>query len=153
MRQTQQILVGGNEYEAWKVDGNITDADVGKPVKISATDLMTLCSDGDQIDGWIDSVGNASAATADGKALCAILVEGRIKVILSGAADNIGQMVEAAANTAAGSANAGDFALVSKHVPDTTSAATLLASTFPKNWRIISGALTDGATVLLESCF
>lgn len=147
-RQTQRINVGSSVRETWKVDGAVTDNDIGKPVKLSATDLMVICSDGNMIEGWIDSI---EPASADGKRVCTILRNGRIKAILSGAADAIGQEVEAAANTAAGTANAGNYALVSKHIPDVTTTTTLRDTTFIFKWRIISGALTDGATVLLEA--
>jgi hypothetical protein len=145
-RSTQKPLVGGNNYETWKINGAITDVDVGKPVKIASTDLLSLCADGDPIYGWIATV--EAGGTSDGKVVVTVQVDGRVYAILSGAA-TFGDIVEAAANTAAGSANAGSYALVSTHTYDTTTAITLAASLVEKKWKIISGAVTDGATVLL----
>lgn len=135
---TQKVNTIENLYQTWKVDGAITDNDIGKPVTLSATDLMALSGDGDLIDGWIVALG---IGTADGKVVCTILRKGRIKAILSGSS-TFGGHVESAANEAAGTANAGDYALVSTNTP---------AATDNTKWRIISGAVTSGATVLLES--
>ena len=151
-RSTQKPRVGGNNYETWKITGAVTDNDIGKPVKIASTDLLVLCSDGDPIYGWIATVDSGPVGqgdTADGKVVVTIQTDGRIYAILSGAS-TFGAIIEAAANTAAGTANAGNFALVSTHAYDDTSATTLMNSLVEKQWKIISGAVTDGATVLLE---
>lgn len=137
-RQTQKPLVGGQDFQTWKITGAITDNDVGKPVKIASTDLLELCADGDQIHGFIATV--EPGGTADGKVVVIINVSGRQYAILSGSS-TFGGMVEAAANTAAGTAKAGNYGLVSTH--------TVVTATV-KMWKIISGAVTDGATVLLE---
>lgn len=137
-RQTQTINVGGQCRETWKITGAITDVDVGKPVKIASTDLLVLCSDGDQIYGFIDTV--EAGGTSDGKVVVTIVSAGRMYAILSGGS-TFGGMVEAAANEVAGTAKAGTYGLVSTH--------TVVTAT-EKMWKIISGAVTDGATVLLE---
>jgi hypothetical protein len=131
------VNVGENTYKTYKAAAAVTDSDIGKPVKISATDEVALCADGDQIYGFISSV---EPATADGKKVVGVLVDGRAWVILSGASA-VGTIVEAAANTAAGTAKAGAFGLVSTH---TKVAATV------KCWLVISGTGADGATVLIE---
>ena len=134
---TASVNVGENKYQTFKAAAAITDADIGKPVKITATDEVALCADGDQIYGFIAAV---ELATADGKKIVTVLVEGRAWVILSGASA-VGTIVEAAANTAAGVAKAGAFGLVSTHTKVT---ATV------KCWLVISGTGLDGATVLIE---
>lgn len=137
-RHTQKPLVGGQDYKTWKITGAITDVDVGKPVKIASTDLLELCDDGDQIYGFIATV--EAGGTSDGKVVVTINTSGRQYAILSGSS-TFGGMVEAAANTVAGTAKAGAYGLVSTH--------TIVTAT-QKMWKIISGAVTDGATVLLE---
>jgi hypothetical protein len=136
-RFTAQVNVGENVYQTWKIPAACTDADVGKPVKLAATDRLALCVDGDQILGFISSV---EGATADGYKIATILVSGRVFVKLSGASA-IGTLVEAHDQQAAGTANTGNLGLVSTH--------TLVAGT-KKQWVVISGTGDDGATVLIE---
>ena len=148
-----QPNVGENLYQTFKAPATYTDADIGKPVKISTTrDEIVLCADGNEIWGFIATV---EPALVDGKKLVTVMTRGRMFVELDGAADNIGQMVEAAANAAAGTANtagATAYGYVSKHVIDVTSTTTVSTSTFKKNWIILSGLITDEAVVLIESC-
>jgi hypothetical protein len=136
-RHTQQVNVGENVYVTWKIPAACTDADVGKPVKIGATDLLALCVDGDQIYGFIAGV---EGATADGYKLASIMVSGRVKAVLSGNSA-IGTLVEAHDQAAAGTANTGNLPIVSTH--------TLVAGTM-KMWQVISGTGLSGATVLIE---
>jgi hypothetical protein len=137
-RFTAQINVGENVYRTYKASSaSVSDNDIGKPVKISATDTVALCADGDQIYGFIAAV---NPQTADGYPVVSVLVSGRCWVILSGASA-IGTVVEAAANTAAGVAKAGSFGLVSTH--------TIVTAT-KKLWEVVSGTGADGATVLIE---
>jgi hypothetical protein len=145
-RFTLKPNVGENVYETFKAAAAITDNDIGKPVKIGATDEVALCADGDEIYGFIASV---EPQTADGKKVVGVLVSGRKFVILDGNAA-VGTLVEAAANTNAGVANAGAYGLVSVHVVDDTNVGTLKATIFAKNWKVISGTGLNGATVLIE---
>jgi len=145
-RFTCKPTVGGNVYETFKITGAITDADLDKPVKLTATDEVELAGAAEEIYGFISSI---EPQTADGKVVVGVQVSGRKYVILSGAAA-VGTLVEAAANTAAGTAKAGNYGIVQVHAPDTTTTVTLLATTFSKNWRIISGTGLDTATVLIE---
>ena len=136
---TCSVNVGENVYRTYKMAAGILDGDIGKPVTYpAATDVVALAADGEQIYGFIAAV---ESATADGLKLVSILVSGRAWVILSGASA-VGTLVEAAANTAAGTAKAGAFGLVSTH--------TLIAGTM-KQWMVISGTGADTATVLIES--
>lgn len=149
-RSTQKPLVNGaRNFPTWKIAGAITDLDVGKPVKISSTDVLTLCSDGDPIYGFIATV--EAGGTSDGYVVVTINSEPgtRQYAILSGAS-SLGAIVEAAANTAAGVAKAGNYGLVSTHTYPTDTVANLVTALVEKKWKIISGAVTDGATVLLE---
>lgn len=144
-------------YFTAKLKGNVTDADVGKPVKLSidTTDTYELCADGDGIDAFIAGI---EPATADGLHLATLngnKVGARQRVEASGAM-TVGDLVEAGAVAAAGTAETNKLALVSTHVMDSTSAATLLADTFNVNWRVISGNTTNGVittgdtTVIIE---
>jgi len=131
------INVGENVYQTYLAPAAVTDADIGKPVKLGATSEVALCADGDQIMGFIASV---EPQTVGGKKLVSVLTSGRVYVILSGASD-VGTLVEAAANTAAGVAKAGEYGLVSTH--------TVVIAT-EKQWKIIAGSGLDTATVLIE---
>lgn len=136
-RFVSQVNVGGNVNVTYKIVGAVTDADVNKPVKLSAADTVTLCSNGDQIYGFINSV---ERATADGKVVVGVQISGRRKVTLDGASA-VGTVVEAAANTAVGVALGANWGLVSTHTIVTATA---------KQWLIISGTGADEADVLIE---
>ena len=53
--------------------GNLTDADIGKPVKLAAANTYALCADGDGIDGFLVSV---DAFTQDGYAFGTVQIGG-----------------------------------------------------------------------------
>lgn len=130
-------IVGEQVNRTYTITGAITDNDIGKPVKISGTDNVALCADGDAIYGFINSV---EVGTTGGKVVVGVVVSGRVRVILSGAVA-LGALVEAAANTAAGTAKAGSWGLVSTHA----------AAAGQKNWILISGTGADGAEGVIES--
>lgn len=136
-RFVSQVNVGSNTNVTYKIVGAITDADVNKPVKLSATDTVELCADGDNIYGFINSV---EQYTADGKVVVGVQIDGRRKVTLDGAAA-VGTVVEAAANTAAGTALGANWGLVSVHTA---------AAADNKRWLVISGTGLDEADVLVE---
>lgn len=132
--------------------GHLTDADIGKPVKLLAAGRYGLCADGDGIDGWLVGVNG----TKDGYAFGSVQIGGRIYAQLDGAS-TFGYVVEAAAPAAARTAetsgygqvsSSGAYAGVQGTAVDTT--AELLPYMHRKVWRIISGAVTDDAIVLLE---
>lgn len=133
--------------------GNLNDNDIGKPLKLLAAGRYGLCSDGDQIDGWLVAV---DPETVDGYAFGTVQIGGRVYAQLSGAS-TFGYVVEAAANEARTVADASGYGQVSSSAAyagvggtavDTT--AELLPYIYRKQWRIISGAVTDDAIVLLE---
>ncbi len=96
-----QILpkVGENDRREWKIVGSVTDSDVGKPVKLSAGDgQVTLCSDGNAIYGWIDSI---ARGTDGGLVVVTLVEEGTVRATASGSVA-LGAAVEAGANEAAG---------------------------------------------------
>ncbi len=130
-------LVGMQDNVTYKIVGAITDADVGKAVKMSATDTVTLCSDGDAIYGFINSV---EVGTEAGLVVVGVCVKGRVRVTLDGTVA-IGAMVEAGAQTAAGTAKVGNWANVAAHT----------AAAGDKNWMLISGAGTDTTDGTVES--
>ena len=129
--------VGRQICSTYKIASTTTDLDIGKPVKLSATDTVALCSAGDQIYGFIVSV---EPQTADGSKVVTVCTGGRIKVLLSGAAAP-GTMVQAAANTASGVAKAGAYGVVAAH--------TVVTATV-KFWMVVSGAGTDGTVAVIE---
>lgn len=161
-RFTCSVEAGGNTRHTYKTNStSIDDSDIGKPVKMTATDVVGLCSDGDAIFGFIDAI---EPSTADGYPLVTVVTAGRVWVILDGDSA-VGTLVEAAANTAAGAAKAGDWGLVSTKAAVAADLAvdasgTLIAASVNallaeallpvKQWMVISGTGLDEATVLIE---
>lgn len=159
---TAQIIVGENDIVTYKASvGTLTDADINKPVKLSAADTVALCSAGDPIYGFINSV---ERHLADGKSLIGVQINGRKRVTLSGSAA-VGTLVEAATNTAAGTALGQNWGIVQAKTAvsaNVTTTATgtelsvainaLLAErlTAVKGWRVISGAGTTGTDAVVE---
>ncbi len=143
-----QILpkVGENDRREWKIVGAITDGDVGKPVKLSAGDgQVTLCADGDGIYGFIDSV---ERGTDGGLIVVTVVEKGTVRATASGTVA-LGDILEAGANTAAGT-NIVKWGIVSVHAPDTTTAITLAADTFAKNWVALIAA-GDGEDLVIQA--
>ena len=130
--------------------GHLTDADVGKPVKLTAAGVYALCADGDNIDGFLDSV---SEFTQDGYAFGTVQTGGRRWVTLSGNCA-VGNCVEAAAPAAARTAETSGFGAVSIHAGHALGAASTVNLALPfivsKKWRVISGAGTNGTVALVE---
>lgn len=135
--QVQTCLLGSDTVAN---GGNLVDADIGKPVKLVATDRYDLCVDGDEIAGFINSIEPASVG---GYSYGTIRKGPFIAVELSGDAA-VGTLVEAAAITAAGTALANGLPIVSVHVEDITTVTTLRDSTFKTNYRVVSGTGLDG---------
>lgn len=134
---TSQVLVGQNDNVPYKIVGAVTDLDLNKPVKLSATDTVTLCADGDNIYGFINSI---EVGTEGGLVMVGVQIDGRRMVTLDGAAA-VGTLVEAAANTAVGTALGANWGLVSVHTA---------AAADNKRWMVISGTGLDEADVLIE---
>lgn len=133
--------------------GHLTDADIGKPVKLLAAGRYGLCADGDGIDGFLVGI---NPDTKDGYAFGSVQIGGRVYAQLDGAA-TFGYVVEAAAPASARTAESSGYGQVSVcavyagvggTAVDTT--AELLPYMLRKQWRIISGAVTDDSIVLLE---
>jgi len=129
-------LVGMQTNVTYKIVGAITDNDVGKSVKMSATDKVELCADGDAIYGFINSV---EVGTEDGAVVVSVCIKGRVRVTCDSTIA-IGAMIEAGAQEAAGSVKAGNWANVATHT----------AAAGEKNWMLISGAGTDGTDGTVE---
>ena len=128
--------------------GHLTDADIGKPLKLVATDRYGLCADGDGIDGWLQ---NVSSFTQDGYAFGTVQVGGRVKAVCDGAV-TFGYLVEAAAPAAARTAETsyGKVSVSGEYAAGVDTVAELLPYTQRKKWRVISGTGGDTTTVLLE---
>lgn len=129
--------------------GHLTDADIGKPLKLSAAGTYTLCADGDNIDGWLVAI---DPETVDGYAFGTVQIGGRVYAQLDGAS-TFGYVVEAAAPATVRTAEPSGYGQVSSHAviaigsPTSAQYKTYIES---KKWRIVSGAVTDDAIVLLE---
>lgn len=129
--------------------GHLTDADVGKPVKLVATDRYGLCSDGDQIDGFLISV---EPFTQDGYAFGTVQIGGR-KWCKADGAITFGYLVEAAAPAAARTAETNNIGKVSESgvyaagIDTVAEAKPYLAA---RKWRVISGSGDDTTLVLVE---
>lgn len=112
-----------------------SDADVGKAVKLTATDRYALCADGDEIEGFVTSV---DASTSGGYSWGGVCPEGRKYVVLSGAV-SIGGYVISAAQTAVQTATAGAYTVVKAGTGNEKF-----------KWRLISGAGTNGSVGVIE---
>jgi hypothetical protein len=134
----------------------LDDHDVGKPVKFGA-DTFVLCSDGDYIDGFVNSV---EPFTVDGYSFGGVCRAGRFYGIVdTGDTLALGDIVVAGANAARGTANT-SYPIVtkasSKVYDDAGEGAkdvTLPSDNAKYHWRVIS-VLGDtggaGKTVLIE---
>lgn len=138
MGRISEVNVGMNNVLTYKGSvGTFTDDDVNKPVKLSASDTVALCADGDQIYGFIDSV---ERRTEDGKSVLGIQIDGRKWVTMSGTYA-VGDLVEAAANEAVATALTTTWGVCSTHTHATAT---------KKLWMVIYGAGTDGSAALIE---
>lgn len=129
--------------------GNLTDADIGKPVKLAAANTYALCADGDGIDGFLVSV---NADTQDGYAFGTVQIGGRKWVRCDGAI-TFGYMVEAAAPAAAKTAETLGYGKVSVsgvYAVGVDTVAELLPYMHRKQWKVISGSGADTTLVLVE---
>jgi hypothetical protein len=142
--QVQSCLLGSDIVAN---GGGLVDADIGKPVKLVATDRYDLCAVGDEIADFIQTIEPASVG---GYSFGTIRKGPFIAVELSGAAA-VGTLVEAAAITAAGTALANGLPIVSVHVEDITTVTTLRDTTFKTNYRVVSGTgLAGDLTAVVE---
>lgn len=131
--------------------GHLNDNDIGKPVKLSAANTYALCSDGDQIDGFVVGV---DPEPIDGWSFGSVQIGGRVYAQLEGGS-TFGYVVEADAPAAARTAETSGYGQVSSSAIYATLDATATGDEaipfiLAKKWRIISGAVTDDAIVLLE---
>lgn len=121
-----------------KFNGDVTDNDIGKPVKLVAADTYGLCSDGDEIEGFINGL---ETATADGKKFGSVCTGLRKRVELDGAAA-VGTYVVSAANAAAGTKNTNGLPIVKDADVGTNGQPVF-------GWRVISGTGLDGDTTAI----
>lgn len=144
-------------YFSAKLKGAITDADVGKPVRLATDvpDTYQLCADGEAIDAFIVTI---DPATADGLVFATLNNKGYVRCEADGAL-TIGGLVEAAANGAAGTANTNSLPLISAKAAIEADLAvdangTLIAASVNALlaemllpvpiWRVVSGTTADG---------
>jgi hypothetical protein len=119
--------------------GGLTDADVGKFVKLVAPDTYGLCAEGDPIEGILVSL---EPATIDGYSFGTVAKEDlRIKVQLQGAV-SFGNFVVAGAPLARGVKQGATLPKVKASATPTQPGV--------RPWRTISGGTADGAAALIE---
>lgn len=130
--------------------GHLTDNDIGKPLKLLAAGRYGLCASGDNIDGWLIAV---DPETVDGYAFGTVQVGGRVYAQLEGSS-TFGYTVQAATMAAARTAESSGYGQVASHgghaLISTDTVDEIRPMILSKKWRIISGAVTDDAIVLLE---
>ena len=156
--------VDDNTYVTAKMHVAVTDADVGKPVKLYAADTYTICSDGDDIDGFLNSV---ESHTSGGKVIATVQIAGRRCVQVDDASNiALGALVEAAAPATLNTAETNKLGKVSGKAAiaadlATDASGTLIAAsvnailadliTGRKRWRLISGTgLDEDTTAVVE---
>ncbi|MDI1362519.1 hypothetical protein [Methylotenera sp.] len=129
--------------------GYLTDADVGKAVKLGATDRYVLAVAGDEIEAFIVAV---ESATVDGYSFGSVVLAGRKSVVLEGSVA-IGGLVVVATPVAKGVASATAL-LVKAGTAASQSGTSPFAYTArtPNThlWRLISGAGTAGSVGVIE---
>ena len=128
----------------------LTDNDIGKPLKLLAAGRYGLCSDGDNIEGFLVGV---DPQPQDGYAFGSVQIGGRVYAQLEGSS-TFGYVVEAGTTAAYNTAEASGYGQVSSHagyaLTTTDTVDEIRPLILAKKWRIISGAVTDDAIVLLE---
>ncbi len=141
----------GTSGQGWK------DSEVGKAVKLAAANNYVLCTDGDEIEGFVAAI-EPNTVNA-GYSFGAVQRRGRIQAVLAAGVTNaaVGMFVVAAAQEAVGTQVNGNKPLVKPGVAAAQSGTTPFAYTerTPNThmWRIIrlvSGGDDAGGIVLIE---
>ena len=123
----------------------ITDADVGKAVKLVGAGRFAVAADGNELEGNIQSIENYTAETYT---VGTVRTGGFMEAILVGAA-NVGDYVICAAQAALGTKNDA-MAFQRPKVKATADQAAATISALKFKWRIVDGATTDGSVVTLQ---
>jgi hypothetical protein len=127
----------------------LTDADVGKFVKLAGDSQYGLCAVGNEIEGVVSSANYP--ASVDGYNLGGVAVNGRVRVTLDGLQATpgtgviaVGDYVVAGTVVARGTSLAGAYPKVCK--------ATAAATAIVHKWRVVSldGTTAVGQTALIE---
>ena len=129
--------------------GYLTDADVGKGVKLGAADRYVLAATGDEIEGFLVSV---ESATVDGFTFGSIVLAGRKNVTVEGTVA-IGGLVTFGVAIAKGVALTVPAAVkagVAASQSGTTPFAYTARTPNTHLWRLISGAGTTGTPGVIE---
>lgn len=133
------------------VDANskLTDADVGKAVKLIAADTYGLCAVNDEIEGFLVAV---DSATADGLSFGSVQISGRKSVVLDGAV-TIGALVLTGTPIARNTALTVDVAVktgTAASQSGTTPFAFTQRTPNTHLWRLVSGTGLNGAVGVIE---
>lgn len=127
--------------------GFLTDADVGKAVKLGATDRYVLAVDGDEIEGYLVSV---EPATVDGFTFGSIALEGNKAVTFQGAGISIGSIVVAGTAIAKGTALSVPMAVKLGGAIAASQAKPFGWNPSTHIWRVISGTGVAGTQGVIE---
>jgi hypothetical protein len=127
--------------------GFLTDADVGKGVKLGASDRYVLAAAGDEIEGFIVAI---EPATVDGFTLGSVALKGNKKVTFEGAGITPGTLVVLGAPIAKGVALAVPVAVKAGAAIAQSAAHPFAWNPSIHLWRVISGTGVAGTQGVIE---
>lgn len=127
--------------------GRLTDADVGKAMKLGATDRYVLAVEGDEIEGYLVSV---EPATVDGFSFGSIVLEGNKTVTFQGAGIGIGSLVVVGTPTAKNVALTAPEAVKLGGAVAQSQAKPFAWNPSTHLWRVISGTGVAGTVGVIE---
>ncbi len=127
--------------------GYLTDADVGKGMKLGASDRYVLAAAGDEIEGFLVSV---ESATIDGFTFGSIVLAGRKAVTFEGAGITPGILVIFGAPIAKGTAQTVPCAVKAGAAIAATAAHPFAWNPSIHLWRCISGTGVAGTQGVIE---
>ena len=127
--------------------GYLTDADIGKGVKLGASDRYVLAASGDEIEGFLVSV---ESATIDGFSFGTIVKSGNKAVTFEGAGITIGLLVNFGTAVAKGTALTVPVAVKAGAAIAASAAHPFGWNPSTQMWRVISGTGAAGTQGVIE---
>lgn len=129
------------------VAGYLTDADIGKGVKLGATDRYVLAAATDEVEGFLVAV---ESATVDGFTFGSVALSGRKAVTFEGAAIVIGSFVVFGVPIAKGTALTVPVAVKLGGAVAQSQAKPFAWNPSTHIWRVISGTGVAGTQGVIE---
>lgn len=127
--------------------GYLTDADVGKGVKLGATDRYVLAATGDEIEGFLVSV---ESATVDGFSFGTVAKSGNKAVTFEGSGITVGLLVTFGTAIAKGTALTVPAAVKAGAAIIASAAHPYAWNPSMHMWRVISGTGVAGTQGVIE---